>query len=65
MKTEMLAGWAARPSTRNHSSSPSPFMNFPIVKITLSATLAALVAGCASSGVKNPSGVGVTRIERR
>ena len=36
-----------------------------LTKLTLpicGAALAALVAGCASSGVKNPSGVGVTRM---
>ena len=33
-----------------------------ITKLFLPLTLAALVAGCASSGVKNPSGIGVTRM---
>ena len=33
-----------------------------ITKLSLPLTLAALVAGCASSGVKNPSGVPVTRL---
>ncbi len=33
-----------------------------ITKFLLSLTTAALVAGCASSGVKNPSGIGVTRM---
>ena len=33
-----------------------------ITKLFLPLTLAALVAGCASSGVKNPSGVPVTRL---
>lgn len=33
-----------------------------IEKLALTASLAVLVAGCASSGVKNPSGVGVTRL---
>ena len=33
-----------------------------ITKLFLPLTLAALVAGCASSGVKNPSGVPVTRM---
>lgn len=33
-----------------------------ITKLSLPLTLAALVAGCASSGVKNPSGIGVTRM---
>ncbi len=33
-----------------------------ITKLLLSLTTAALVAGCASSGVKNPSGVPVTRL---
>lgn len=33
-----------------------------ITKLLLPVTTAALVAGCASSGVKNPSGTGVTRL---
>jgi len=33
-----------------------------ITKLLLPLTTAALVAGCASSGVKNPSGTGVTRM---
>jgi len=33
-----------------------------IVKLLLPLTTAALVAGCASSGVKNPSGTGVTQM---
>ena len=33
-----------------------------ITKLILPFSLAALVAGCASSGVKNPSGIGVTRM---
>jgi len=33
-----------------------------ITKLFLPLTLAALVTGCASSGVKNPSGTGVTRM---
>jgi penicillin-binding protein activator len=33
-----------------------------ITKLFLPLTTAALVAGCASSGVKNPSGIGVTRM---
>ena len=33
-----------------------------IVKLFLPLTTAALVAGCASSGVKNPSGTGVTQL---
>jgi len=33
-----------------------------IIKFILPLTTAALVAGCASSGVKNPSGTGVTRL---
>ena len=33
-----------------------------ITKFVLPITTAALVAGCASSGVKNPSGTGVTRL---
>lgn len=33
-----------------------------ITKLILPITAAALVAGCASSGVKNPSGTGVTRL---
>ena len=34
----------------------------PITKLILSLIAVALVAGCASNGVKNPSGVGVTRM---
>jgi len=34
----------------------------PITKLILSLITVALVAGCASNGVKNPSGVGVTRM---
>lgn len=37
-------------------------MKSTITKLFLPPTLAALVAGCASSGVKNPSGVPVTRL---
>jgi PBP1b-binding outer membrane lipoprotein LpoB len=37
-------------------------MKSTITKLFLPLTLAALVAGCASSGVKNPSGIGVTRM---
>jgi len=37
-------------------------MNSFLPKLLLSLTTAALVAGCASSGVKNPSGIGVTRM---
>ena len=37
-------------------------MKSTINKLLLPLTLAALVAGCASSGVKNPSGVPVTRM---
>lgn len=37
-------------------------MKPPITKLLLPLTTAALVAGCASSGVKNPSGVPVTRM---
>lgn len=37
-------------------------MKYSIVKLLLPVTTAALVAGCASSGVKNPSGVPVTRM---
>jgi len=33
-----------------------------ITRLLLPLTTAALVAGCASSGVKNPSGIGVTRM---
>ena len=33
-----------------------------IIKLTFALTTAALVAGCASSGVKNPSGTGVTQM---
>ena len=33
-----------------------------ITKLILPITTAALIAGCASSGVKNPSGTGVTRL---
>lgn len=33
-----------------------------IIKLILPITVAVAVAGCASSGVKNPSGVGVTRM---
>ena len=34
-----------------------------IIKFILPVTTAALVAGCASSGVKNPSGTGVTQLK--
>lgn len=37
-------------------------MKSTITKLFLPLTLTALVAGCASSGVKNPSGIGVTRM---
>jgi len=37
-------------------------MKSTITKLFLPLTTAALVAGCASSGVKNPSGTGVTRM---
>ena len=37
-------------------------MKSSIIKLILPLTTAALVAGCASSGVKNPSGVPVTRM---
>jgi penicillin-binding protein activator len=37
-------------------------MKSTITKLLLPFTLTALVAGCASSGVKNPSGIGVTRM---
>ena len=37
-------------------------MKSNIAKLFLPLTLAAFVAGCASSGVKNPSGTGVTRM---
>ncbi len=37
-------------------------MKSTITKLFLPLTLAALAAGCASSGVKNPSGIGVTRM---
>ena len=37
-------------------------MKHSIIKLILPITTAALVAGCASSGVKNPSGVPVTRM---
>lgn len=37
-------------------------MNSTITKLLLPITTAALVAGCATSGVKNPSGVSVTRM---
>lgn len=37
-------------------------MKSTITKLIPTLTLAALVAGCASSGVKNPSGIGVTRM---
>ena len=37
-------------------------MKSTITKLFLPLTMAALVAGCASSGVKNPSGIGVTRM---
>ncbi len=37
-------------------------MKSTITKLFLPITLASLVAGCASSGVKNPSGIGVTRM---
>jgi hypothetical protein len=37
-------------------------MKSSITKILLPITVAALVSGCASSGVKNPSGTGVTRL---
>lgn len=37
-------------------------MKSTITKLFLPLTMAALVAGCASSGVKNPSGVPVTRM---
>ena len=37
-------------------------MKLLITKLILPLTAVALVAGCASSGVKNPSGVGVTRM---
>lgn len=37
-------------------------MKHSIIKLILPITTAALVAGCASSGVKNPSGVSVTRM---
>lgn len=37
-------------------------MKSTITQLLLPLTLAALVAGCASSGVKNPSGIGVTRM---
>jgi len=33
-----------------------------IIKLIIPLTTAALIAGCASSGVKNPSGTGVTRL---
>ena len=41
-------------------------MNLSLTRISISvcgATIAALVAGCASSGVKNPSGVPVTHMK--
>ena len=37
-------------------------MKTTIIKLILPITVAVVVAGCASSGVKNPSGVGVTRM---
>ena len=37
-------------------------MKSSITRLLLPLTTAALVAGCASSGVKNPSGIGVTRM---
>jgi hypothetical protein len=37
-------------------------MKSSITKLLVPITAAALVAGCASSGVKNPSGTGVTRL---
>ncbi len=37
-------------------------MKTTIIKLILPITVAVAVAGCASSGVKNPSGVGVTRM---
>ncbi len=38
-------------------------MNAFITKLSISSALALLVAGCASSGVKNPSGVPVTHLK--
>jgi PBP1b-binding outer membrane lipoprotein LpoB len=37
-------------------------MKTTIIKLIIPITVAVAVAGCASSGVKNPSGVGVTRM---
>src|ERR1041384_6659026 len=37
-------------------------MKATFTKLILPVTTAALLAGCASSGVKNPSGTGVTRL---
>ena len=37
-------------------------MKSNIIKLTFAFTTAALVAGCASHGVKNPSGVPVTQM---
>jgi hypothetical protein len=38
-------------------------MKYTMTKLILPVTTAALVAGCASSGVKNPSGTGVTQLK--
>jgi penicillin-binding protein activator len=37
-------------------------MKYNIIKLVLPVTTAALLAGCASSGVKNPDGTGVTQM---
>jgi penicillin-binding protein activator len=60
MKKVIVPGLASAPPTSDPLRAAP--MNSPMVRLALAVTLVALVAGCASSGVKNPSGVPVTRL---